>query len=125
MTADMIQVNSVSDMTLLCRVLRVIVRHICQDVQWQNCFWDKRGCPYGQPKCSKKIIFGCPWRFLVVLDNRTTTITNPGAHACDEHPPHMRLSVILGLPNKHRTIEWLFASLTLLRCFAMTQTIVY
>ena len=37
-------------MTLLCRVLRVIVRHICQ---WQNCFWDKRGCPYGQPKCSK------------------------------------------------------------------------
>ena len=30
---------------------------------------------------------------------------------------------LLGLPNKHRTIEWLFTSLTLLRCFAMTQTI--
>ena len=53
MTADMIQVNSVSDMTLLCRVLRVILWHICQDVQWQNYLWDKRGCPYGQPKCSK------------------------------------------------------------------------
>ena len=62
MTADMIQVNSVSDMTLLCRVLRVIARHICQDVQWQNCFWDKRGCPYGQPKCSKD-------SYLVVRDD--------------------------------------------------------
>ena len=63
MTADMIQVNSVSDMTLLCRVLRVImVRHICQRVQWQNCFWDKCGCPYGQPKCSKD-------SYLVVRDD--------------------------------------------------------
>ena len=28
-------------------------------------------------KVFQRIIFGCPWRFLVVLDNRTTTITNP------------------------------------------------
>ena len=53
MTADNIQVNSVSDMTLLCCVLRVMVRRIYQRVQWQNFFGDKRGCPYGQPKCSK------------------------------------------------------------------------
>ena len=26
---------------------------VCQHVKWQNCFGDKPGCPYGQPKCSK------------------------------------------------------------------------
>ena len=35
---------------------------VCQRVQWQNCFGDKRGCPYGQPKCSKD-------SYLVVRDD--------------------------------------------------------
>ena len=30
------------------------------------------------------------------------------------------ISIIPGLPNKHMSIEWLSASLMLLRCFAMT-----
>ena len=58
-TADKIQVNSVSDMTLLCRVSRY---GVCQRVQWQNCFGDKRSCPYGKPKCSKD-------SYLVVCNN--------------------------------------------------------
>ena len=44
MTADMIQVNSVSDITLICGVPRVTVRRMSA-VHWQNCFGDKRGCP--------------------------------------------------------------------------------
>ena len=62
MTEDKIQVDS--DMTpLLCHVpsARVTVR-VCQRVQWQNCFRGERGCPYGQPKCSKD-------SYLVVRDD--------------------------------------------------------
>ena len=52
MTADMIQVNSVSDITLICGVPHVTVRRMSA-VHWQNCFGDKRGCPWDrQPKCS-------------------------------------------------------------------------
>ena len=60
MTEDKIQVDS--DMTpLLCHV-RVSRYGVCQRVQWQNCFRGKRGCPYGQPKCSKD-------SYLVVRDD--------------------------------------------------------
>ena len=34
-------------------VCRVPWYGVCQRVKWQNCFGDKRGCPYGQLKCSK------------------------------------------------------------------------
>ena len=34
-------------------VFRVSWYGVCQRVKWQNCFGDKRGCPYGQLKCSK------------------------------------------------------------------------
>ena len=45
----------------MCQV-RVSQYGVCQRVQWQNCFRGKRGCPYGQPKCSKD-------SYLVVRDD--------------------------------------------------------
>ena len=62
MTEDKIQVDS--DMTpLLCHVpsARVTVRSMSA-CSVENCFRGKRGCPYGQPKCSKD-------SYLVVRDN--------------------------------------------------------
>ena len=56
LTADLIQVNSVSDMTLLSCVPRVSVpcMSVCSVAKlFLYIFGDQRGCPYGQPKCSK------------------------------------------------------------------------
>ena len=56
MTADNFQVDS--DMTPLLWLCHVQ----CARVYWQNCFGDKRGCPYGQTKCSED-------SYLVVIDD--------------------------------------------------------
>ena len=61
MTADMIQVNSVSDMTLLCCVPSVTVRRISA-CSVAKLFLGLCGCPYGQPKCFKD-------SYLVVRDD--------------------------------------------------------
>ena len=50
----------------------------------------------------QRFIFDCPWRFLVVLDNRTTTITSPAyealvrphlENACTLWDPHTQVNV--------------------------------
>ena len=41
-------------------------------------YWDGNGLTIPlHKKVFWRFIFGCPWLFLVFLDNRTTTITNP------------------------------------------------
>ena len=61
--------------------LRVSRYGVCQRVQWQNCFRDKRGCPYGQPKSSKDsylVVRDDFWLSWITGQLLLLTITNPG-----------------------------------------------